>query len=64
MDTPKAPKLFLMPEDLRKDILGYLMSRPYAEVAKGVQRLEALAELGPLAAPPLPPAGGDANGNG
>lgn len=44
-------KTFLLPEDLRNDLLAYLMQRPYAEVDKGVARLQALSE-----APPPPPA--------
>lgn len=48
----EQPKLYLLPEDLRNDLLGYLVQRPYAEVALGVKRLEALAPVPPIAAVP------------
>lgn len=38
-------KTFLLPEDIRNALLGYLVQRPYSEVAKGVQMLEGLPEL-------------------
>ena len=36
------PKTYLLPEDVRNSILQYLFSRPYQEVARGVQMLEGL----------------------
>ena len=36
------PKAYLMPAELRAALLQYLMTRPYAEVAQGVQALEGL----------------------
>lgn len=36
------PTAFVIPAELRAGLLQYLMSRPYAEVAQGVQALEAL----------------------
>lgn len=35
-------KTYLLPESLRNDLIAYLHARPYSEVAKGVQALEAL----------------------
>lgn len=46
-------KLFLIPEDLKTDLLKFLYTQPYGLVAQGVQRLEAVAEL--ISAPPPPP---------
>ncbi len=44
-------KTYLLPEDLRNDLLAHLYQQPYGSVAKGVQRLEALPAL-----PEVPPA--------
>ncbi len=38
-------KNFIITEEQRLVILGYLYSRPYGEVAKGVAMLQALPEL-------------------
>lgn len=46
-------KLFLLPEDLKTDLLKFLYSQPYGLVAQGVQRLEAVGEL--VSPPPSPP---------
>jgi hypothetical protein len=56
-----TPKTYLLPEDVRNAILGYLVSRPYAEVARGVQMLEGLRVVPeqpsqPAAATPEPSA--------
>jgi len=42
--------MFYLPSSLRNALLGYLSSKPYAEVAEGVQALQALQ-------PVLPPVG-------
>lgn len=36
------PAAYVIPASLRAALLNYLMSRPYAEVAEGVQALHAL----------------------
>lgn len=43
-------QMFYLPSSLRNALLGYLSSKPYAEVAEGVQALQALQ-------PVLPPVG-------
>lgn len=40
-------KLFLLPEDLKNDLLAYLMEQPYKLVATGVARLQAVVEAPP-----------------
>ena len=40
-------KHFLLPEDLRNDLIAYLGSRPYNEVAQGMAKLLALVEAPP-----------------
>lgn len=45
-DLVPAPANFVLPAALREALLRYLMGRPYAEVAEGVQALQQL--------PPLP----------
>ena len=42
---PTAPAAFVLPAALRNNLLTYLMSRPYAEVAGGVQELQTLQPL-------------------
>lgn len=37
--------MYLISDELRKALLAYLMSRPYAEVAQGVHALQALTAL-------------------
>ena len=43
--------IYAMPETLRQALLTYLGSRPYSEVAQGIQ---ALLALQPVGAPPNP----------
>jgi hypothetical protein len=38
-------KLFVITEAVRNAVLSYLMSRPYSEVAKGVEMLQNLPPL-------------------
>jgi hypothetical protein len=38
-------KTFILAEEQRTVLLGYLYSRPYGEVAKGVAMLQALPEI-------------------
>jgi hypothetical protein len=45
MSQPTEPTAYVLPAALRANLLQYLMSRPYAEVAGGVQELQALAPL-------------------
>jgi hypothetical protein len=45
MIEPKEPTAYVLPAALRANLLQYLMSRPYAEVAGGVQELQALQPL-------------------
>lgn len=40
-------KTYLLPEPLRAALLNYLQSRPYSEVAEGVQALNNLREHTP-----------------
>jgi hypothetical protein len=47
-------KNYLLPEDVRASILGYLMQRPYQEVALGVRMVEGLKEIGTVAPEPAP----------
>lgn len=47
-------KVYLITEQLRSDLLAYLVQRPYAEVAKGVEQLLKLEPV-PAPAPPPPP---------
>ena len=44
------PTAFILPAELRAGLLSYLMSRPYAEVAQGVQALEGLKPCEPACA--------------
>lgn len=44
-DAPATATAYALPAELRAAILAYLMQRPYAEVAQGIQALEALAPL-------------------
>lgn len=39
------PSAYVLPAELRAALLSYLMARPYADVAQGVQALESLAPL-------------------
>ena len=41
-ETSTTPAAYILPAELRAGLLQYLMSRPYAEVAHGVQALDAL----------------------
>lgn len=41
------PTAFVLPAELRTALLTYLMNRPYAEVAQGVQALHQLQALQP-----------------
>ena len=43
--TAPEPNAFVLPAALRNNLLTYLMSRPYAEVAGGVQELQTLQPL-------------------
>jgi hypothetical protein len=45
MNETKEPTAYVLPAALRANLLQYLMSRPYAEVAGGVQELQALQPL-------------------
>jgi hypothetical protein len=45
MNQPTEPTAYVLPAALRANLLQYLMSRPYAEVAGGVQELQALQPL-------------------
>lgn len=49
MNQPTEPTAYLLPAALRANLLQYLMSRPYAEVAGGVQELQALQPIPALA---------------
>jgi len=40
-------KQFILPENIRDALVNYLASRPYKEVADGVQALLALKEVAP-----------------
>lgn len=42
-------KMFLLPEDLRRELLTFMMQQPYALVAKGVEKLQGLAEASSFA---------------
>lgn len=58
MNAP-TPKTYLLPEDLREKILGYLMSRPMLEVEAGVLQLRTLKAVEELSvAAPLKTDGG------
>lgn len=44
--TQQAPeKMYALPESLRNSIAEYLASRPYREVAEGLQALGALQQI-------------------
>jgi hypothetical protein len=48
MTEQQSPaKVYLITQDTRDAILGYLFTRPYAEVAKGVDMLRELPEYSP-----------------
>ena len=43
-------KQFIISEEQRNNILGYLFGRPYGEVARGVEMLQGLPEHRPVTA--------------
>ena len=45
-------KNYILPEDLREALMGYLRTRPYGEVVDGMKALESLEEA-PESAPEL-----------
>lgn len=60
-----APTSVTIPAELAIGILNYLRSRPYAEVAAGVQALEAvLAPQFPAPEAPAPASDAEAQGDG
>lgn len=42
---PHADVVYALPDSLRQALLAYLVTRPYAEVAQGVQALQALVPV-------------------
>ncbi len=45
-------KQLLLPEKIRDELIAYMMTKPYAEVAQGIAILRALAEA-PIQSPAL-----------
>jgi hypothetical protein len=44
LNTPVEPE-YAIPESVLKTILGYLGTRPYTEVAQGIQVLQSLRKI-------------------